>query len=98
MATIDVSCSPTDGGWSCSVVVGEDGSTTRHAVAVALEDLRRLAPDASPDDLVRRSFEFLLEREPKESILRSFSLAVIGRYFPEYERTIRGGGIIGDGG
>jgi hypothetical protein len=98
MATIDVSCSLTDGGWSCSVVVGEGGSTTRHVVAVALEDLRRLAPAASAEDLVRRSFAFLLEREPKESILRSFSLAVIGRYFPEYERTIRGGAKIDGGG
>jgi hypothetical protein len=29
-----------------------------------------------------------LEREPKESILRSFELTVISRYFPEYEREI----------
>ena len=41
-----------------------------------------------PVDLVRRSFVFLLEREPKESILRSFDLPVIGRYFPDYEREI----------
>jgi hypothetical protein len=33
---------------------------------------------------VRRSFDFLLEREPPSSILRTFDLAVIGRYFPEY--------------
>ena len=34
------------------------------------------------------SFRFLLEREPKESILRSFDLTVISRYFSEYEREI----------
>ena len=28
--------------------------------------------------------------EPNTSILRSFDLPVIGHYFPEYERTIRG--------
>jgi hypothetical protein len=38
--------------------------------------------------LVKESFHFLLEREPKESILRSFDLTVIGRYFPAYERQI----------
>ncbi|MBL7183234.1 MAG: hypothetical protein ISS50_02165, partial [Anaerolineae bacterium] len=43
---------------------------------------------ASPEDLVAESFRFLLEREPKESILRSFDLMVIGRYFPEYRREI----------
>ena len=37
---------------------------------------------------MRRSFEFLLEREPKESILARFDLSVIARYFPEYDREI----------
>jgi hypothetical protein len=40
---------------------------------------------------VRACFDFLLEREPKESILRSFDVTVIGRYFPEFETTIRRG-------
>ena len=40
-------------------------------------------------ELVRASFEFLLEREAKESILTRFDLPVIGRYFPEYEPEIR---------
>jgi hypothetical protein len=49
-----------------------------------------LAPaDADPTRLVRESFEFLLAREPRESILRSFELPVIGRYFPEWETEIR---------
>ena len=39
--------------------------------------------------LVRASFEFLLAREPKESILRQFELPVIERYFQEYPRVIR---------
>jgi hypothetical protein len=52
-------------------------------------DLARLAPGASdPVDLVEASFAFLLEHEPKESILREFDLAVIGRYFPDYDRQI----------
>jgi hypothetical protein len=42
----------------------------------------------SPEDLVKKSFEFLLEREPKESILRSFNLKIISNYFPEYEKEI----------
>lgn len=37
---------------------------------------------------VSQMLKFLLEREPKEAILRSFDLTVIGRYFPEYERQI----------
>lgn len=41
------------------------------------------------DELVRKSFEFLLAREPKESILRSFNLKEINTYFPEYEEEKR---------
>jgi hypothetical protein len=41
-----------------------------------------------PDELVRASFEFLLEREPATSILREFSLDVISQYFPSYPAEI----------
>ncbi|MEW6680805.1 MAG: hypothetical protein AB1297_07320, partial [bacterium] len=41
------------------------------------------------EELIERSFEFLLKREPKESILSRFNLKVINRYFPEYEEDIR---------
>ena len=40
--------------------------------------------------LVERSFDFLLERESNRTILSTFDLSVIQRYFPEYERTIGG--------
>ncbi len=42
----------------------------------------------SPEECIRTSFEFLLEREAKEAILREFDLTLIGRYFPEYEREL----------
>jgi hypothetical protein len=72
------------------VHVAEDNSATSHRVSVAPADLERLDPGAAdPTDLVRRSFEFLLEREPKESILRTFDLTVIGRYFPDWEQRLR---------
>lgn len=67
----------------------EGKSETRHQVTVTPEDYQRLTGgkvDAA--QLVRRSFEFLLENEPKESILQKFDLSVIRRYFPEYETEI----------
>lgn len=87
MSRIDVSCQPrAENGWTCRVRVDD---ATEHLVGVTAADLERLAPASSdPEDLVRRSFEFLLAREPKESILRSFDLPVIGRYFADYEREI----------
>ncbi len=90
MPAIDIVPDPRDDGWRCRVTVRDDGTETSHEVDVSLADLERLNPgSADPVRLVRASFEFLLEREPKESILRSFDLPVIGRYFAEYETEVR---------
>ena len=70
-------------------ITGSRGAT-QHRVTVSRHDLRRLArQDEEPAAFVRRCFEFLLDREPKESILRRFDVAEIGRYFPEFEAEIR---------
>jgi hypothetical protein len=67
-----------------------DRATTTHTVTVSPDYLAKLAgPGVQARTLVERSFEFLLEREPNTSILRTFDLPLIQRYFPEYERTIR---------
>ena len=88
--SIEVVCEPAGQGWTCRVRVTGDGPATDHEVAVAAADLARLAPGAAdPEDLVRRSFAFLVAREPNTSILRRFDLTVIGTYFPDYERAIR---------
>jgi hypothetical protein len=88
----------TGSGRTCRVTFGGPGMPTTHEVTVTAPDLARLAPGAStPDDLVRRSFAFLLAREPRESILRRFGLSQIGRHFPEDEREIRSQGTAGAG-
>jgi hypothetical protein len=71
-----------------AVRVEEDGSSTEHDVSVSADELERLGVGRTPDAFVRDCFEFLLAREPKESILRSFDFSAIGRYFPEFEREI----------
>lgn len=87
MAEINVA--PTGSG-QYRVEVREGGSSTTHQVTATPEAVERYGGADDPADLVRRSFEFLLQREPKESILRSFELPVIERYFPEYPKVIRG--------
>ncbi len=72
-----------------AVQVTEGGTSSDHKVTVKDEDYQRLAPEGvSRRKLVEESFRFLLEREPKSSILSSFELTVIGNYFPEYEDKI----------
>jgi hypothetical protein len=82
----EITVRPAEGHFSVRV---EDGaSATEHDVTVSTEDFERLGAGRTPDAFVRDCFDFLLEREPKESILRSFDVSVIGRYFPEFEREI----------
>jgi hypothetical protein len=62
--------------------------TTTHRVRVSRAERERYESE-DVADLVTRSFEFLLAREPNTSILREFDLSTIERYFPEYAREIR---------
>ena len=70
-----------------TVVEGPNQSS--HTVTLTPEYYQKLTGGkVGVDELVRHSFEFLLEREPKESILTEFDLPLIGLYFPEYETEI----------
>ena len=65
------------------------GNHTEHEVIVTSDDVARYAPGETAERLLTASFEFLLEREPKESILSRFALPTIERYFPDYPTKIR---------
>ena len=43
----------------------------------------------SKKKLIEYSFQFLLDREPNTSILSSFKLNIISKYFPEYENEMK---------
>jgi len=87
---ISVICEADDPGWTCSVTVGSGAGMTRHHISVSMPELDRFAPgEYDPTSLVERSLRFLLDREAKESILRSFAISEIERYFPEYPDTVR---------
>ena len=72
------------------VTIEEGRSPSSHTVTLTPEYHQKLTGGKlSAEELVRLSFDFLLERESKESILTEFDLPVIGRYFPEYEAEIK---------
>jgi hypothetical protein len=78
--------------WLCDVTVDQSGRRTRHAVTIRRADLERWAEGTAREDvesLVAKSFDFLLEREQPSAILAAFDLAVIQRYFADYDRTFR---------
>ena len=77
-----------DGGYHVSVTEGS--TSTSHVVTVSAEDLERYGRGATAPELIEASFRFLLSKEPKESILRSFDISLIPTYFPDYESSIGG--------
>ncbi len=71
------------------VIIKQNGSSSTHTVTLDDKYYEKLTHRKIPkEELIKKSFEFLLQREPKESILRKFDLKVISRYFPEYEGII----------
>ena len=71
------------------VVVREGKGETCHDVTMAQETCERLtAGKHTPERCLEAAFRFLLDREPKESILSRFDVTVISRYFPEFEREL----------
>jgi hypothetical protein len=70
------------------VVVREGEGETHHHVTMSRETCERLAGKHTPEHCLEAAFRFLLDREPKESILGRFDVTVISRYFPEFERDL----------
>jgi hypothetical protein len=71
------------------VVVRQGGGESRHHVTMASDACEQLAKGAhTPEVCVEALFRFLLDREPKESILQRFDVSLISRYFPEFEREL----------
>lgn len=73
-----------------TVTVEESGSKSEYTVTLDDEYYQHLTRGKTEkEELVRKSFEFLLQRESKESILSRFDLRIISRYFPEFENEIK---------
>ncbi len=71
------------------VIVREGEGETRHQVTMSRATYERLtAGEHAPERCIEAAFRFLLDREPKESILGRFDVTVISRYFPEFEREL----------
>ena len=88
MAIIEIETTAAEDGWIFKVEVKNSTSTT-HTVTMSKAVYDRLTKaQITPEECVQKSFEFLLEREPKESILSTFDITVISRYFPEFEEEL----------
>lgn len=71
------------------VVVREGRGESRHEVTMSDATLEKLTGGQhTAEACLEAAFRFLLDREPKESILGRFDVTVISRYFPEFEREL----------
>lgn len=71
------------------IVVREGQGESRHRVTMTEETFQTLSGGKhSAERCIEAAFRFLLDREPKESILASFDVDVISRYFSEFEREL----------
>lgn len=72
-------------GWLFSVTIGDN----EYEVELNSNYWNKLTDEEmTPEELVYKSFKFLLERESADAILTSFNLKEINKYFPEYEDEI----------
>lgn len=79
---IEIAVSESGEGWVAHVTVTSP-TRTSHVVRISRAELDRYG-GGDVKELVRRSFDFLLDRESNTSILRDFDLGTIERYFPDY--------------
>ena len=83
-----------DKSWRYNVEITESdgsGSKTIHLVTMDRDYYMNLTEKGRiiPEEFIKKSFEFLLNRESKDSVLRQFDIAQINDYFPEFEKEIR---------
>jgi len=71
------------------VLVRDAKGESSHHVTMSKSTCDRLAAGRhTPKACMEGAFRFLLDREPKEAILRRFDVGAISQYFPEFEREL----------
>jgi hypothetical protein len=71
------------------VEIREGDEGTRHTVHINESTIEKFSYGHQAEKLIETSFLFLLEREPKVSILGSFDLEIIEKFFPEYSSEMK---------
>lgn len=72
------------------VALRDQAGATLHAVTMTPATYRRLSGGGkhTAAQCVEAAFRFLLDREPKESILARFDITLVAHYFPEFEAKL----------
>ena len=88
---VKVTQTKSDDPFEFTVTLTGSGGETHHEVTMTQFTYEKLTgSQVSPENCVHAAFEFLLEREPQESILTSFDITVISTYYPDFETEFSG--------
>jgi hypothetical protein len=71
-------------GWHFTVTIDDPAGPSFHKVSMDKDFLTRVGADHHPEKVVKKSFEFLLEKEPKERILPEFDITEISTFYPNF--------------
>ena len=79
------------GGLTFDVIVHDGSGESRHRVTIEADEAGALGQvRAEPSRGVEAVMLFLIDREPKESILSAFDMRVVRRYFAEFDDAFPG--------
>jgi hypothetical protein len=92
MSKPPISVNPHPGAkFTFDVIVRDEREESRHQVTIGADEARRWAElGAEPPQGVEAVMRFLIDREPKESILSAFDTKVVRRYFPDFDDALPG--------
>lgn len=76
--------------WEYAVLLGHESNDVGFLVKINRDHWEYLTRGReSPERLIKKCFRFLLKKQSKYSILRSFDLREIHQIFPEFEAAVR---------
>lgn len=76
--------------WEYAVLLGHESRDVGFLVKIDRRHWEELTGGReSPEQLVKKCFRFLLKKQSKYSILRSFDLREVHKRFPEFESEMR---------
>jgi hypothetical protein len=86
--SVSFTSDPSGGGLVFDVIVRDPRGESRHRVTIEANNAERWAKlGAEPSRCAEAVMRFLLFREPKESIMSTFDMRVVRRYFPEFDEA-----------
>lgn len=77
-----------DPSYNFEVIVKENGTDTQHAVSMSKDYFNSLDTERGPWEVIHETFLFLLDKEPKEAILKEFDITLVSHYFPEFKEVL----------